>query len=197
MLARFSSLYWGFWWENLSIEPENLTPDEPMSLKLYIAIHISDSPTLDRPDRRQVQPPRLSIRLLSFICEHLQKNVVPVGPRFQADALKWNGLVKKSVLNPRMVKKIFHNSRWLGTKFWPIKDGPMETRGRMNGKGRPALVAVWHQDLLTALDDTWESIYFNGNLAPLSLVWSSMRWANKFHNVSSFCSAWAGKQGHL
>ncbi|CAI9761857.1 unnamed protein product [Fraxinus pennsylvanica] len=100
------------------LSPENLTPDEPMSPKLYVAIHISDSPTLDRPDRRQ--------------------KVVPVGPRFQADVPKWNGSVEKGVLNPRMVKKIFQNSRWLGTQFWPIKDGPVETRGRMNGKGRPA-----------------------------------------------------------
>ncbi|KAL2509886.1 uncharacterized protein Fot_33533 [Forsythia ovata] len=119
-----------------TLNPENLTPNEAMSRDLNVAIHVSDSPTLDRPDRRQLQPPCQSIRFLSFICDHLQRKVVPVGPRFQADVPEWNGLVEKSVLIGEF-KKDFQNSRWLGNQVWPIEVGIVKPRGKMIGKGRP------------------------------------------------------------
>ncbi|CAI9779228.1 unnamed protein product [Fraxinus pennsylvanica] len=118
------------------LRSENRTPNEVASLNLYVVIHISDSGTLDRPERRQLQPPFQSIRLPSFISEHLQRKVVPVGPRFQADVHKWNGPVEKSLLIG-VFKNDFWDSRWLGTKVWPIEVGTVKTRGRMNEKGRP------------------------------------------------------------
>ncbi|XP_022852213.1 uncharacterized protein LOC111373858 isoform X2 [Olea europaea var. sylvestris] len=119
------------------LTPENQTPNEATSLNLYVATHISDSVTLDKPDKKKLQPPFKSFRLPSFICDHLQKKVVPVGPRFQADVHEWNGQVEKSLLIG-VFKNDFRNSRWLGTKVWPIEVGTVLTRGRMNEKGRPA-----------------------------------------------------------
>lgn len=89
-------------------------------------------------------------------------NIFPVRPRFQADVPKWNGSSRRAFFTP----------------------GWWKPEGEWMENGDLPLVAVWHLDLLIALDNKFlrKGSYFNRNLASLSLVGSLMRWVNKFQN---------------
>ncbi|XP_022867071.1 uncharacterized protein LOC111386826 [Olea europaea var. sylvestris] len=113
----------------ITLSPENLTVNEAPSLDLNDAIRYLNSTTLHGAKRNHLQPPRKSIRLLNFIGDHLENKVVPVGPRFQADVPEWNG--------PIRIKNSSENSRWLGSRVWPIEIGNAKSTGRKVGKGRP------------------------------------------------------------
>ncbi|KAL3839430.1 hypothetical protein ACJIZ3_024021 [Penstemon smallii] len=94
------------------------------------------SPALDGPHIRHIQSPHRSIRLLNFIDDHLQRNVVPVGPQFQVEVPEWSGPVKRSILIVQY-KHYSNNSKWLGTRVWPLEIGHVKVSGRTIGKGRP------------------------------------------------------------
>ncbi|XP_020553294.1 uncharacterized protein LOC105174537 isoform X1 [Sesamum indicum] len=114
------------------LSPENEAP----TVEISNAIHFLNSPTLDGLQRRHLQPPRRSIRLLNFIGDHLQRKAIPVGPHFQADVPEWSGPVNRSVLIAAY-NSDSDNSKWLGSRVWPIEIGNMKTTGRTIGKGRP------------------------------------------------------------
>ncbi|KAL2502561.1 uncharacterized protein Fot_36409 [Forsythia ovata] len=114
---------------SIPLSPENLTVNKAPSLDLNDAIHYLNSSTLHGAKRNHLQPPRRSIRLLNFIGDHLERKVVPVGPRFQADVPEWNGPVR--------ISDSSENSRWLGSRVWPIEIGNAKSTGRKVGKGRP------------------------------------------------------------
>ncbi|KAL0347407.1 UNVERIFIED_CONTAM: AT-rich interactive domain-containing protein 1 [Sesamum calycinum] len=114
------------------LSPENEAP----TVEISNAIHFLNLPTLDGLQRRHLQPPRRSIRLLNFIGDHLQRKAIPVGPHFQADVPEWSGPVNRSVLIAAY-KSDSDNSKWLGSRVWPIEIGNMKTTGRTIGKGRP------------------------------------------------------------
>ncbi|KAI3447757.1 hypothetical protein Pfo_004422 [Paulownia fortunei] len=116
--------------------PENLTPSKGASLELNNAIHHLSSPTLDGPNKRHLKPPLQSIRLQNVIDNHLQRKVIPVGPRFQVDIPEWSSLVNRSILIDTY-NSDSENSKWLGTRIWPIEIGNMKTTRRTIGKGRP------------------------------------------------------------
>ncbi|KAI3474429.1 hypothetical protein Pfo_029290 [Paulownia fortunei] len=118
------------------LSPENPTPNEAPSVEISNEIHYLNSPTLDGAHRRHHQPPRRSIRLLNFIGDHLQRKVIPVGPRFQADVPEWSGPVDRSILIGAY-NSDSDNSKWLGSPVWPIQIGNMKTTERKIGKGRP------------------------------------------------------------
>ncbi|KAL8039240.1 hypothetical protein ABFX02_10G022300 [Erythranthe guttata] len=81
---------------------------------------------------RQLPPHRRSPRLLNSIEDHLQTSVVPVGPRFQADVPEWRNILIGAY------KSDSDNSKWLGSKVWPIEIEieNMKTNKRKIGKGR-------------------------------------------------------------
>ncbi|KAK4418968.1 AT-rich interactive domain-containing protein 1 [Sesamum alatum] len=116
------------------LSPENLSHNEA-SVEISNAIHRLNSPTLDGLQRRHLQPLRRSIRLLNFIGDHLQRKAIPVGPHFQASVPEWSGPVNRSVLIAAY-NSDSDNSKWLGSRVWPIEIGNMKTTGRTIGKGR-------------------------------------------------------------
>ncbi|XP_027066247.2 uncharacterized protein [Coffea arabica] len=83
-----------------------------------------------RSNQKHLQPTRRSIRLLNFIGDNLQKMVVPVGPRFQAEVPDWTGPCCDEDCDS-------DSSRWLGTRIWPIEGREMKITTRVAGKGRP------------------------------------------------------------
>ncbi|PIN24882.1 hypothetical protein CDL12_02396 [Handroanthus impetiginosus] len=109
-------------------------PNEAPSVEISNAINCLNSPTLDGKQRRHLQP-RRSIKLPKYIGDHLQKKVIPVGPRFQADVPEWSGPPDRSVFIGTYNNDP-DNYKWLGTRVWPIEIGNMKTTGRTIGKGR-------------------------------------------------------------
>ncbi|KAG8376994.1 hypothetical protein BUALT_Bualt09G0122100 [Buddleja alternifolia] len=114
------------------LTPENMTTNEVPPIDNSNANHYLNSPKLDGAHRRHLHLPRRSIRLPNFIGDHIQRKVMPVGPRFQADVPEWSGPVNKSVYNSDS-----DNSKWLGFRVWPIEIGNMKTTSRTIGKGKP------------------------------------------------------------
>lgn len=109
--------------------PENLTSLEAPLLNMDDIGHRSNLRVLDAPNQKHLQPPRRSIRLLNFIGDNLQRMVVPVGARFQADVPDWTG--------PCNYEDDSESSRWLGTRIWPIEGRESKITTRVVGKGRP------------------------------------------------------------
>ncbi|KAL3640718.1 hypothetical protein CASFOL_015686 [Castilleja foliolosa] len=86
------------------------------------------SQTPDGAHSRLHEPsPRRSIRLLNVNGDYLHRKVVPVGPRFQADVPEWAGTENNDP----------DDSKWLGTRVWPLQIENMKTIGKKIGKGRP------------------------------------------------------------
>ncbi|XP_059305427.1 uncharacterized protein LOC132057012 [Lycium ferocissimum] len=106
---------------------DNRTASVASLLTLDDAAHNSSLLSVKGSRSRPLQPPRQSPRLLNFIGDHLQRFVIPVGPRFQADIPDWTVPADKDDSE---------NSRWLGTQVWPIETGNMEVSSRAIGKGR-------------------------------------------------------------
>lgn len=117
------------------LSPENSTPNEAPPVEISNAIHYLNSRISDGVNRRHFEPSRRSVRLLNFIGDHLQRKVIPVGPRFQADIPEWDGPVDRSILISAYNSDT-HNSKWLGSQVWPVEIGNMKTTGRTIGKGR-------------------------------------------------------------
>lgn len=87
-------------------------------------------------DRRKSKPARRSIRLLNFIGDHLQRSVIPIGSRFQADVPEWSGPADWSILISAYTSNS-DNSKWMGSRVWPTEIGNMKATRRAIGKGRP------------------------------------------------------------
>ncbi|KAF5940927.1 hypothetical protein HYC85_022094 [Camellia sinensis] len=120
---------------SILVSPKRLNLDNPKnSLDLDDSVHSSSSPSSGEPKQVYLQAPRRSIRLLNFIGDHLQRMIVPVGPRFQADVPEWTGPPKKENLNGQDADS--ENSRWLGTQIWPLKGRTTETTKQAVGEGR-------------------------------------------------------------
>ncbi|KAJ8550969.1 hypothetical protein K7X08_000339 [Anisodus acutangulus] len=107
---------------------DNRTPSVASLMTLDGAVHKSSLLSVKGSRSRPLQLPRQSPRLLNFIGDHLQRFVIPVGPRFQADVPDWTVPADKDNSD---------NSRWLGTRVWPIEIGNMKVSSRAIGKGRP------------------------------------------------------------
>ncbi|XP_016466267.1 uncharacterized protein LOC107789017 [Nicotiana tabacum] len=114
---------------------DNRTPSVASLLTLDDAIHNSSLLSVRGSRSRSLQPPRQSFRLLNFIGDHLQRFVIPVGPRFQAEVPDWTEPADKDDINSKAIDS--EDSRWLGTLVWPIEIGNMEVSSRPIGKGRP------------------------------------------------------------
>ncbi|KAK6152510.1 hypothetical protein DH2020_015145 [Rehmannia glutinosa] len=97
-----------------------------LSLEINNTIPYSSSPTLDGP----------SIRLWNIIANHLQRKAIPIGPRFQVDVPEWSSPVNTNILIDTY-NRCPENSKWLGTRIWPIEKGNTETTQQTIGKGRP------------------------------------------------------------
>lgn len=71
----------------------------------------------------------------TFVTDGRVKLAVPVGPRFQVDVPSWTPPSSKSCLTT--VDTESDNSKWLGTRVWPLKGRPQDTGHGMVGRGRP------------------------------------------------------------
>ncbi|KAA8518998.1 hypothetical protein F0562_016228 [Nyssa sinensis] len=117
------------------LSPENMTVLDPPPLDLDDSVRSSNTSNSVEPKQMHLQTPRRSIRLLNFIGDHLHRMVIPLGPRFQADVPDWTGPGNSGNLNGSDADS--ENSRWLGTRIWPMEGRSTEiTAGRV-GKGRP------------------------------------------------------------
>ncbi|KAL3826093.1 hypothetical protein ACJIZ3_022122 [Penstemon smallii] len=105
-----------------SVNGSNPLSSQNPSPKDTNANHHLNSATLDGPYKRRIQSPRRSI---------IRRYVIPVGPRFQAGVPMWSGPVNRGEYNEDS-----DNSKWLGTRDWPIEIGNMKSTGRKIGKGR-------------------------------------------------------------
>ncbi|KAL6534357.1 hypothetical protein OROHE_013282 [Orobanche hederae] len=131
---------------NFNCLPKNIPPtidsDESvkgsnhLSAESIVNVDISNEVQCDGAHSRLHGTPRRSIRLLNFIGDHFQRKVVPVGPRFQADVLEWAGPAGRSILIGAY-NTDYDNSKWLGTRVWPIQIRNTKTTGKTIGKGRP------------------------------------------------------------
>lgn len=114
---------------------DNRTPSVASLLTMDDAVHNSSLFSVKGSRSRPLQLPRQSSRLLNFIGDHLQRFVVPVGPRFQADVPDWTVPADKDNTNYEASNS--ENSKWLGTRVWPIEIRNMKVSSRAIGKGRP------------------------------------------------------------
>lgn len=114
---------------------DNWTPSVVSLETLDDAVHNSSLSSMKGSRSRPLQPPRQSSRLQNFIGDHLQRFVIPVGPRFQADVPDWTVPADKDNSNSEASNS--EDSRWLGTKVWPIEIGNMKVSSRVIGTGRP------------------------------------------------------------
>ncbi|KAG8374392.1 hypothetical protein BUALT_Bualt11G0127100 [Buddleja alternifolia] len=108
--------------------PKNVAPNEVLSLENNNAFRYL---RLDKPKKRHFKPHKRD-----FLDDHLQIKVIPIGPHFQANIPGWSSSVNKNILMDAY-NSDFDNSKWLGTRTWPIENGNMKTTGRTIGKGRP------------------------------------------------------------
>ncbi|CAN4115905.1 unnamed protein product [Withania somnifera] len=114
---------------------DNRTPSVASLATLDDVAHSSSLISVKGTRSRPLQTPQQSSRLLNFIADHLQRFVIPVGPRFQADVQDWNVSADKDNTNYEASNS--ENSRWLGTRVWPNEIGSMKVSSRAIGKGRP------------------------------------------------------------
>ncbi|CAN4115908.1 unnamed protein product [Withania somnifera] len=114
---------------------DNGAPSVASLATLDDAVHNSSLISMKGSRSRPLQLPRQSSRLLNFIGDHLQRVVIPVGPRFQADVPDWTVPADKDNTNYKASNS--ENSRWLGTRVWPIKIVNIKVSSRAIGKGRP------------------------------------------------------------
>lgn len=112
---------------------DNQTPSIVSLETLDDAVHNSSLFSVKGSRSRPLQLPRQSSRLQNFIGDHLQRCVIPVGPRFQAEVPDWTAPADKDNSN----YEASNSERWLGTKVWPVEIGNMEVSSRVIGKGRP------------------------------------------------------------
>ncbi|XP_015086081.1 uncharacterized protein LOC107029227 [Solanum pennellii] len=113
----------------------NRTPSVASLENLDDAVHNSSLFSVEGSRSKPLQLPRQSPRLLNFIGDHLQRCVIPVGPRFQADVPEWTVPADKG--NSDYEASNSENSKWLGTRVWPIENEDLEVSSRVIGKGRP------------------------------------------------------------
>ncbi|KAK4730479.1 hypothetical protein R3W88_023467 [Solanum pinnatisectum] len=113
----------------------NRTPSVASLENLDDAAHNSSLFSVKGSRSRPLQLSRQSSRLLNFIGDHLQRFVIPVGPRFQADVPDWTDPADKDNFDYEASNS--ENSRWLGTRVWPTENEDLEVSSRVIGKGRP------------------------------------------------------------
>lgn len=112
------------------------SPNEAPSLEISDPVHLNTSMS-NSVQRRRFKPPRQPIGLLNSIGDdHIQRKVIPVGPRFQVDVPEWSVIVNQSVLVDAY-KNDSNNSKWLGSRIWPISMRNIKVSENMIGKGRP------------------------------------------------------------
>ncbi|XP_060202238.1 uncharacterized protein LOC132630696 isoform X1 [Lycium barbarum] len=116
------------------VSHDNRTASVASLLTLDDAAHNSSLLFVKGSRSRPLQPLCQSPRLLNFIGDHLQRFVIPVGPRFQADVPDWTVPAGKDNSE---------NSRWLGTRGWPIEIGNKKVSSRAIGKGRAYSCSCW------------------------------------------------------
>ncbi|CAN4106078.1 unnamed protein product [Withania somnifera] len=114
---------------------DNRTPSVASLETLDDVVHNSSLISVKGSRSRPLQSPRQSSRLLNFIGDHLQRFVIPVGPHFQADVPDWTVSADKDSTNYEASNP--ENSRWLGTRVWPVEIGNMKVSSRAIGKGGP------------------------------------------------------------
>lgn len=114
--------------------PEKPTHYESPSLDCYESVP-STNCQKKKPKGMYLKARRRSIRLQNFIGDHLQRLTIPIGPRFQADVPDWADLDRKECLNSKDSDS--ENSKWLGTRIWPIEGRKLGANTRTVGKGRP------------------------------------------------------------
>nr|GMD43382.1 AT-rich interactive domain-containing protein 2-like [Ipomoea batatas] len=115
------------------LSPVDLTLTPTKGPLLALNEVINNSKSLATKGKR-LQSPRRSIRLLNLIGDHLQTMVVPVGPRFQAEVPEWT--VPLGNVRADSADGDSDDSRWLGTRVWPIEIDDTKLSTRSIGKGR-------------------------------------------------------------
>ena len=84
------------------------------------------------------EPVRGSKRTLLKICSsELARKHIPIGDFFQADIPDWTGSPNKEDLVDDT--NGLSNSKWLGTKLWPIERVDKQLCEEVIGKGSPHL----------------------------------------------------------
>lgn len=111
-------------------------PPTPKNLTLKPSETKPANHHLNSPNRKLLQPPRKSKRLLNFVGDNPQRCVVPVGPMFQADIPVWNGLLDRRIIISQYKRKTA-NSKWLGNRVWPTEARTVKNTGKTIGSGRP------------------------------------------------------------
>ncbi|VFQ71835.1 unnamed protein product [Cuscuta campestris] len=120
--------------DHLSSVDQTLNPIEAPLQDTNKLIHNSKSLAMKGTRSRHLQPPLRSIRLMGLTGDDSQKMVVPVGPRFQAEVPEWtepHGHGKADSADG-----VPDDSRWLGTKVWPIVTDNASEATSAVGKGR-------------------------------------------------------------
>lgn len=98
--------------------PPNFTLHGPPLMDADDTVHSSYSSSLEEPKQ------------LNF-----RRMPIPIGPRFQAEVPDWIEPVKKGKLYG--VEGVSEDSRWLGTRVWPVGGGSTNISLEEIGKGRP------------------------------------------------------------
>ncbi|KAL8526753.1 hypothetical protein ACS0TY_015820 [Phlomoides rotata] len=119
--------------KNYPLKDISQTVDSDESV--YGSIHPISLPISDGARRKHSGTPRRSPRILNFIGDHLQRKVIPVGPRFQATIPEWNGPEDRSTL----IDAYKSNSdclKWLGSRVWPVENNKTRISDKNVGEGR-------------------------------------------------------------
>lgn len=157
--------------EDLNYPLKDIDSDE----SVYGSNHASPekSPISDGPQKkRHLETSRRSHRLLNFIGDHLQRKVIPVGPRFQAVIPEWNGPEDRTTLISAY-KSNSDNLKWLGSRVWPVDNEKTKTSGRKIGKGRKnssCCVSVGSADC-TERHIIDETLLLKSDLGPAFFSW--------------------------
>ncbi|KAG6427626.1 hypothetical protein SASPL_111872 [Salvia splendens] len=114
---------------------EDSTRNVAHNLAISNVVRNLNLPTLSGTQRKHLEPSHRSIRLLNFIGDHLQRKVIPVGPRFQTDVPKWDDTVDLGI-RISSYKSDSDNLKWLGSQVWPIVTRNMKSTRREIGKGK-------------------------------------------------------------
>ncbi|XP_042050031.1 uncharacterized protein LOC121795566 isoform X1 [Salvia splendens] len=114
---------------------EDSSPNVAHHLAISKVVRNLNLPTLSGTQRKHLEPSHRSISLLNFIGDHLQRKVIPVGPRFQTDIPEWDDTVDMSI-RISSYKSDSDNLKWLGSQVWPIVTRNMKSTRREIGKGK-------------------------------------------------------------
>lgn len=110
----------------------------------------------------------------------MQRLPIPLGPRFQAEVPEWTGPVRGDDGS--------ENSRWLGTRIWPIKGGSRKSSMKAIGKGRPDSCSCVYPGSADCIHVLKERIRLQSDLGPAFSSW-------KFDEMGEFVlNSWTLKE---